>query len=638
MTESSSRAPRAFRRDSPIAAGSAGRQRARARLLLALACLPPILLAWLVYRFGVDVPLRDEWALAYDIERFFDGDWSAAEVLRADHGERLALPRIVMVPLAAATGWNVRLEMALGLALGVACAALVAAATRDLARTVSPPGRAAYLLFASVLLFSLAPVESWLSGLALPVMLALLFSLGALAALRRDAVGATELGGALLACIGAAASQASGLVAFVAAGVVLMLARPRGAGLPRTARVVPWLLLAAMAAAVYVQGLPDEAAIRSLALTFASPVRTASFVARFLGAGLLALPADTGPSHQAGLGRLVGAIGIAGLMAATALALPHVRRGAVPAPWLRFLAGGAAFSVGCGVAAAVTRGDASAPVASSSRDVALAAPLWLFVAALAVERAYPLQASATRGRGTARAAVVLLLALALASSLSRLGGYAAREAELMPARRALVAGRPDALLARLHPELQPVRDGRAALLRRGLSVFRGGAPVASPPAPPGRLAAPAQRLTLSAPAPVRVTAGAPASLRLMAENTGSETWPSLGADAEATGRVDLGVRFRAPAAGALVAEGVAAELPADVAPGGRVSLLACVWPPALPGRYQVTFSLRQRPGAWFDAAGAPGLALELEVTPPDWPARARAAWRSVRAWLGGPAC
>jgi len=621
----------------------------RAPLLRALAVVPPLLLAWLVWRFGVDVPFLDEWSLAYDIERFLDGAWTSSEVLRAHNGHRIAIPRLVLVPLATATGWNVRVELALNIAVGVAIFALVACATRDLARTVSPTGRAAFVLLASLLVFSLAQFENWLWGIQLQALLGVAFSLAGLAWLRHDAIGVTELGVALLMGVGAALCQATGLVYGFAAAIPLALPRARGSGLPLAARTLPWLAIVLAATVAYLQARPGDAMLPLDRSFLADPLGTGRFVASFLGAGLAAFTGAAWPPRDDGTAWLVGT---AGLVAAGALARPHLRRSAPSAPWFRFLAGGAAFSLGSALAVAVSRGATDPSVAFASRYGALSMPLWLFVGALAVERAWPARKTTRRGVAASRIGVLLLLVLASASSLGALGAYAKRAAELGPARRALVAGAPEHLLALLHPELHQVRDGRRALERRGLSVFRDGgagatgaapgAPASSAapaaPAAPERLAAFAQRLAFSAPPPTRLPAGLSTALAVTAENASGVPWPSLGGDAEATGRVDLRFRFHDPASGALIVEGVAAELPHDVAPGGRVALVACVRPPPAPGRYRLALSLVQQHLASFDDAGSPGLALDVEVAPGSWRASAQHALAHLLVLLGAPGC
>ena len=53
---------------------------------------------------------------------------------------------------------------------------------------------------------------------------------------------------------------------------------------------------------------------------------------------------------------------------------------------------------------------------------------------------------------------------------------------------------------------------------------------------------------------------------------------------------------------------------------------------------QSWYSCVENPMTWFDEAGTPGLVLELDTTPATWVTRAREAWRTLRAWLGGPPC
>src|SRR6476646_4032075 len=65
----------------------------------------------LVLAYGVDVPIADEWSLAPGIERVFDGTTTFEVVWRPAAEHVAVFPRLVILGLARATDWNLRIQM-----------------------------------------------------------------------------------------------------------------------------------------------------------------------------------------------------------------------------------------------------------------------------------------------------------------------------------------------------------------------------------------------------------------------------------------------------------------------------------------------------------------------------------------------
>lgn len=105
--------------------GRTGLPRVARRLLLAAVAanlLPAALLFFFVYRFGVDLPMLDEWdALLIPLQRFNQGtlDFSA---LIAQHNEhRMLFPRLLTLLNASLFAWNRTAEMYVSVALLILC-------------------------------------------------------------------------------------------------------------------------------------------------------------------------------------------------------------------------------------------------------------------------------------------------------------------------------------------------------------------------------------------------------------------------------------------------------------------------------------------------------------------------------------
>jgi hypothetical protein len=103
-----------------------------------------------------------------------------------------------------------------------------------------------------------------------------------------------------------------------------------------------------------------------------------------------------------------------------------------------------------------------------------------------------------------------------------------------------------------------------------------------------------------------VVAGAPFEMPVALENSGTDVWRAAGA-----ARVQIGAYWTAPDGTPM---GVAAlePLPADLAPGESVRLVARVTPPMQPGRYRLTWD-GVKQGDIFARTGSPTLATSVTV-------------------------
>ena len=82
------------------------------RLGLAVGLGLPVFLCFnFIYRFGVDVPFWDQWELVPFLDLWASGTLSLGDLFSQHNEHRIFFPRLIMLLLAAATGWNSRAEM-----------------------------------------------------------------------------------------------------------------------------------------------------------------------------------------------------------------------------------------------------------------------------------------------------------------------------------------------------------------------------------------------------------------------------------------------------------------------------------------------------------------------------------------------
>lgn len=130
-----------------------------------LAILPALILGWLVWRYGVNLPFWDEWdtpgadLIQSTTDQMTWGHWIS------QHNEsRKLFPRLLFVPLASLTSWNMKSEMFFSFLL----ACLVSFSVYHLSKITlncSPTTRIACLFLANLLIFSPMQCENWLWGL-----------------------------------------------------------------------------------------------------------------------------------------------------------------------------------------------------------------------------------------------------------------------------------------------------------------------------------------------------------------------------------------------------------------------------------------------------------------------------------------
>ncbi|HEX6182994.1 MAG TPA: hypothetical protein VFZ44_03715 [Pyrinomonadaceae bacterium] len=286
---------------------SAGRLAACAAALA--ACAP----AWLILRYGVDVPYWDQWDIAPFFEKLARGTLTAADLFAQFNEYRQFFPNLLFVALGWLTGWDVRVEMLASLLLAVLVAFNV---WRLGARTVGEPFRRGLLfLLASLLIFSPVQYENWLFGVQVVYFVPAACVTSGLVAAYSERLG-TRASVFACACLSAVAtfSSANGVVCWLVLPLALVAARPDARAAAR--RWLPlWGACLALCVFVYVYGYRTPASHPDGSEALARPFDAlAYFVA--LSGGSLAL----GPRPLA-VAVAVGACALAGYALACAYVL-----------------------------------------------------------------------------------------------------------------------------------------------------------------------------------------------------------------------------------------------------------------------------------------------------------------------------
>ena len=248
----------------------------------AFACVP----AWLILRYGVDVPYSDQWNIAHFFEESARGTLTLADLYEQQNEFRQLFPHLLFVALGRLTGWDVRYEMCASLLL----ACLVAWGVWRLgARTFADPLlRGLLFLLACALNFSAIQYDNWLFGVQVVYYVPIACVVAGLLFAYTERVG-TAAAVVACACLSAVStfSSANGLVAWLLLPPALLAARP-GA----RANVWRWLPLwcagLALCAAVYVSDYSHPGSHPETSDALRRPLDALLYFVAYLGGPLAA--------------------------------------------------------------------------------------------------------------------------------------------------------------------------------------------------------------------------------------------------------------------------------------------------------------------------------------------------------------
>ncbi|MFL6284266.1 MAG: hypothetical protein ACJ74Q_14075, partial [Pyrinomonadaceae bacterium] len=249
---------------------------------LAVACAP----AWLILRYGVDVPYLDQWEIAPFFEKLSRGTLMLSDLFAQQNEYRQLFPHLIFVALGRLTGWNVKYEMLASLLL----ACFVAYGVRRLGALTFPDPLRRGLLFllANLLIFSTIQYDNWLFGVQVVYFMPAACVVAGLLVAYSERVG-TRAAVTACACLSAVAmfSSANGIVAWLVLPPALLGARA-GAGAAWKRWLPLWCAGLALCVAVYAQGYHSPASHPSTSEVLYHPFDAAVYFVAFLGGPLAA--------------------------------------------------------------------------------------------------------------------------------------------------------------------------------------------------------------------------------------------------------------------------------------------------------------------------------------------------------------
>ncbi len=442
-------------------------------LWTALALLPFCFLVYWVVQFSINMPYLDEWDLAVTIQKSYDGTLTTRDLLAQHNESRILFPRLIMIPLAHITNWNIHAEVCGILLLAGLIFLLLARQAVHTFRQCARRQHPWLLVVVACLLFSVLQYENWSFGFTLIGFMNIAAAVTGLALLATPVFSWPRFVGALLAGTVAMYSYSNGILYWIV-GLLPLGAVLREERVLRLKPLIIWIAWAVLAVTLFYTGYHKPTGMPPLKFFIYHPDIFLGYFCALLGAAIANTP--TMPIWvpvSIGAGGCV-LFGVSGLIV--------VFRNAPTSRALSFwLALGGYAALGA-AAIAVGRAANGIPHALESRYITLSNLFWistmvLTLIALDFTGHAPILQKLRRSLVALKAALVVFLLLCAGlfgvSSAGSLALWQTKHDSLLDVRDELLCCLPDqSLLARSFPDPVLLKPRMEFLTKRELSLFR----------------------------------------------------------------------------------------------------------------------------------------------------------------------
>ena len=414
-----------------------------------LAIAPALLLCGWINRYGLNVPLGDEWVLVPLFEKWQSGQLTFADLYQQHNEHRIIVAKLIYLAFAELTNWSLRAEMFFSVAL---CAATSAGVYVLLRRTLGGSPREVILLWAAanLVIFSPAQAQNWVWGFQLVMFIPTLCFVWTLVILTSDWRWRAKFAASVLLIVVATFSFGNGLLLWPVIALFLAL---RGES---KWRIGAWLLVFAAVVGLYFIDYHRAAPARPVTGNWHDYV---GYFLAFIGGAVA-----RGREGQLLLGAMITGASAVALYTALAVHFCRTRGYALrtAAPWLMV----GPFVIGSAALTALSRANWGPRQAMDSRYVTSSSTLFValvVLAAIAARSATHASSPRSRAQGATRTAIVTAIVVLT------LAAYPAGLEDMATLHREQIAG-----LGAL--QLSKVLDTTDAL-RRDLRMIPGFVPV-----------------------------------------------------------------------------------------------------------------------------------------------------------------
>lgn len=426
--------------------------------------IPPVYLAWMASRYGVDVPFWDEWALLPLIEKIYKAALSFHDLWAPHNEHRIFFPKIILLMLAYFTKWNVSYEIAVNVLLGAGAFGVLVLLIKKTSFFIHRDRNVLNWIIPAVsfLVFSLNQWGNWLWGWQMQIFLCVFSSVAGLAALAQPEFLWRRF--VLAVCLGIVATFSfAGGICYWIAGLVVLCFMPGEDKKRKRIVILSWLcvVFATMFLYFFNYTLPDNEA-GSQILTH--PAEYIYFVLIYLGS-----PLENFNVFYAGLTGFLGALltcYVTWLVIKEWKVSFHVFL-----PYLSLCV----FSLSNAMLTGAGRVNRGIEQALSYQYVTVSYLFWIGILVFlhpVVVSHFENQKGYRQRKYALYGVYAAILYLMLQSSLHGSRSCMTRYLHLSRARYALAQSHRDSDMAVLHPDMQFVKKSIPLLKKYGLSVYR----------------------------------------------------------------------------------------------------------------------------------------------------------------------
>ncbi len=435
--------------------------------VLILALLPLSILVLNVAEYHVDVPFWDQWNFVPLLGRSYEQGVTLADLWGQHNEHRLLFPRLIMMGLARASGYNIVLELAVIILLAAATFAFLWHQFFRTARALGYSGFPWPLPVISLLVFTLGQAENWLWGWQIQIFLNVLAVVAGLVLLGRRPFRWANYWGAMGCGILATYSFANGLL-FWPLGLLGLILVPLRKRRQRMEASALWIAATVGVAGSYLYHFRYESPSGAPWTQFLEhPGEYLKYVFTYLGRPVI--------NYQ----EYALAIGLTGVLLFVFLSLRYFpkKHSEGPAVLPFFLLG--LYSIGCGLLTGIGRVGFGSVQATSGRYVPFSALLWVSNFAFLFILSQKIRARAERRTRrilglTGLGVLAFFLVFWIGRTSFRVGHrvFKSYHSRMLPARQELLRGEDEELLLRIYNDAGYVRQGIEVLRKHKLSVFR----------------------------------------------------------------------------------------------------------------------------------------------------------------------
>ncbi|MBU4428860.1 MAG: hypothetical protein KKE37_05845 [Verrucomicrobia bacterium] len=446
----------------------------RAKTLWAiLAMIPFLFLLYWIIQFAIDMPYLDEWDLVPYLQKSFEGSLTLGDLFDQHNESRILFPRLLLIPLAHLTGWNIHAEVA-GIVF-LAMLIFLLLAWQGLRTGMACTGHSYRWLptCLSLLIFSVVQYEAWTFGFTIIGFMNIAAVAVGLLLLSQPVFSWPRFIGALLAGAVAMFSYSNGILYWMA-GLLALLIVSREEHRFRIAPWIVWILFAAILLALFYTGYRKPSCMPPLRFFIYHPDIFLGYFFAFLGGALVNTP-------QIPIGVPI-AVGMAGCALFGLVSLVCCFRAGRTFRGIAFWPALGTYAVLGALVVAIGRSANGIPHALESRYTTLSNLFWISTLVMTVITvAIAERAAITRKRRQGLAVLKIALwlfsaacaGLFLLSSVNLLKLWQEKHDALLAVRDELLCFTPNqSLLARSFPDPVTLKARMDFLTRHRLSMFR----------------------------------------------------------------------------------------------------------------------------------------------------------------------